>query len=234
MRSRGPARSHSRPPPGTGMALAYQHRTSALAPWGLDTGGWWSSCLAAGSLGAAAPAWRPGRSSAHTAGHTASQHGLRADDGCPRRCPSCAKTLVVRRAQCVMRARGVVVSHPLSLREALGSIPSVSSIGQERRGRCAESVPLPAQAGYTNMPCEGQPRRLSIRRLPVPVVRGARACPPHHLSVLSRRSAGRGRRLCRFPSSSGQGRKHRRHQGRPSACNRDGCAPNRVLHGHVV
>ena len=33
------------------------------------------------------------------------------------------------------RARGVVVSHPLSMREALGSIPSVSIFAEEMRGR---------------------------------------------------------------------------------------------------
>ena len=33
-------------------------------------------------------------------------------------------------------ARGVVVSHPLSMREALGSIPSVSMVGKENCGAC--------------------------------------------------------------------------------------------------
>ena len=96
-------------------------------------------------LSAAAPAWRPGRSSAHTAGHAASQHGSRADDGCPRRCPSCVKTCVVRRAQCLMWARGVVVSHPLSMREALGSIPSVSMLPAMQRFPLLSGVWLSAK-----------------------------------------------------------------------------------------
>ena len=131
-----PTPQHAQQRPGQEPQQAsagYGHGTRVSAPHlgvgtrGLDTGGWWSSCLAAGSLGAAAPAWRPGRSSAHPAGHTASPHCLRADDGCPRKCPSCVEIYGVRRAQCVMWARGVVVSHPLSMRGALGSIPSVSS-----------------------------------------------------------------------------------------------------------
>ena len=34
----------------------------------------------------------------------------------------------------ISRARGVVVSHPLSMREALGSIPSVSMCGPKQVG----------------------------------------------------------------------------------------------------
>ena len=34
----------------------------------------------------------------------------------------------------ISRARGVVVSHPLSMREALGSIPSVSMCGHNKLG----------------------------------------------------------------------------------------------------
>ena len=36
---------------------------------------------------------------------------------------------------CLQRARGVVVSHPLSMREALGSIPSVSIFERTRKKR---------------------------------------------------------------------------------------------------
>ena len=95
---------------------ARQHRASALAP----------RASTQGNGGAAA--WPPVVSTNPTGQrHTASQHGLRADDGCPRGCPPCANNDPACRAQRVMWARGVVVSHPLSMREALGSIPSVSS-----------------------------------------------------------------------------------------------------------